>query len=228
MGLGCLERNVPFISCSMQCPMNYVYQVHERKASPFLPTVFSEEFQQWVRTVSFFMPLPPMHWWLYFVSCLILSFAKGPFALSLNVLSHTPGPDHCKYWEWLCLSSACTPKPGGQGWCRVWRQEVVETSPIPPPRALGACWDAANAATWILHALFLCHLLSNPVAGACKGLDNFMINNNIGSYSCQEKVNCASCLGAPADHHRGQEGIFCLCSALHDPRGCRMQGLTMC
>lgn len=55
-----------------------------------------------------------------------------------------------------------------------------------------------------------------------------MINNNIGSYSCQEKVNCASCLGAPADHRRGQEDIFRLCSAFHNPLGCGMQGLTMC
>lgn len=162
--------------------------------------------------------------------CLLsnLKLCQGPFCpVSKCVGSHTL-PNHCKCWERLCLSPACTPKPGGQGWRGVRRQEVVETSPIPPPRAPGARWDAANAASWSLHALFLCHLHSNPVTGACKGLDNFMINNNIGSYSCQEKVNCASCLGAPADHHRGQEGIFCLCSALHDPWGCRMQGLTMC
>lgn len=66
-----------------------------------------------------------------------------------------------------------------------------------------------------------------PVAGAWKGLGNFMINNNTGSYSCQEKVNCASCLGAPADHHRSQEGVLCLCSAFHNTLGCRIQAKTM-
>lgn len=67
-----------------------------------------------------------------------------------------------------------------------------------------------------------------PAAGAGGGLGNFMIDNHIGSYSCQEKVNCTSCLGAPADHRGGWEGVFCLCSAFPNPTGCRMRGWTMC
>lgn len=67
-----------------------------------------------------------------------------------------------------------------------------------------------------------------PMPILCRGLGNFMIDNNIGSYSCQEKVNCTSCLGAPADHRGGWEGILCLCSAFPNRTGCRIQGWTMC
>lgn len=34
-----------------------------------------------------------------------------------------------------------------------------------------------------------------------------MINNHIGSCSCQEKVNCTSCLRAPTGHRGGRKGI---------------------
>lgn len=103
-------------------------------------------------------------------------------------------------------------------------------SPCSTPRAPGTRWDAANPAPSLRHALFPFQATSNPhpVAGACRGLGNFMIDNNIGSYSCQEKVNCTSCLGAPADHRGGWEGVFCLCSAFPNPTGCRMEGWTMC
>ena len=116
---------------------------------------------------------------LYFVAllCFMFSFklCQGsfwPFPYScclLMCLSSCifPGQTTTRSGESQHLSPACTLKQAplsrlaGLAWAV--KVGVVEISPSSPPCAPAACWDAANAASSFLHALFLCRATSTPI-----------------------------------------------------------------